>query len=326
MKTDLPKESQDIIVQDVPEDIDPFPNDAGSNNTTQITGTDLHLRAPIETANIKENCAQDQIDHEIGKLQTNSTQISEDRLDCSTMSQVNVKDFAYALSDPKHFGIYPSDDEDEDEDEDVDEAPDGDDYSHDGINEKDLNYNENSDYHTQDGINHLQSSMVPHKFANSYSKIPDSSIDTDLQTNEVRNTYGKPTIENGTKLGRQESAYPTEDENNDILHAVALYEFTPENSNELPLSPDQLLIINYECGDGWLVAHDPFTGQTGLVPSEYIRILEIETTEEDCDAEVYSEFAEDAKDAQQFMPEILADDGSYPPEQGITENINKLSI
>ncbi|GAV28089.1 hypothetical protein PMKS-001557 [Pichia membranifaciens] len=331
LKTPLPRESQDIIVQDIPEGINQSSSDTKVNNLTKIAGTNLEIPSSITTANNEERYTQDQMDPEVGKLHTTSTK--GDSLDDSSASHVNVKDFAYALSDPKHFGIYLSDDEEEDEEDEVD-ADDDHDYGHDGIDETDLNDSEkngHSDYYTQDGIYQPHNSMA-HTLADSCSEIPDSKMDTHLHTNEGRDYYGIPRIENGNNesfgVGRQESSYPNDDENNHILHAVALYEFTPENSNELPLIPEQLLIINYECGDGWLVAHDPFTGQTGLVPSEYIRILEIEPAEEDYDAEVYSEFAADAKDAQRFMPEILADDsnGDYPQEQGIAENISKLSI
>ena len=339
-KTPLPRESQDIIVQDVPEGINQSSSNTNVNNPTKIAGTTPELSPSITRSNNEERCTQDQLDPEAGKLHTTLTQISGDCLDDRSASHVNVKDFAYALSDPKHFGIYLSDEEEDEEEEleeddvDADDDDDDDDYDHDGIDQKDLNDSEkkgHSDYYTQDRIYQPHNSMA-HRLADSYSGILESNMDTHLHTHEGRDYYGIPRIENGNnesfEVGRQESSYPNDDENNHILHAVALYEFTPENSNELPLVPEQLLIINYECGDGWLVAHDPFTGQTGLVPSEYIRILEIEPVEEDYDAEVYSEFAEDAKDAQRFMPEILADDsnGDYPQEQGIAENISKLSI
>ncbi|AOA60808.1 HOG (high osmolarity glycerol) pathway protein [Komagataella phaffii CBS 7435] len=60
------------------------------------------------------------------------------------------------------------------------------------------------------------------------------------------------------------------------IKAIALYAFTPENDNELALQEDQLVIISYEYGQGWLVAQDPRTGETGLVPEEYVHFVDDE--------------------------------------------------
>ena len=42
--------------------------------------------------------------------------------------------------------------------------------------------------------------------------------------------------------------------------AVALFDFTQENENELPLEEGQVVWISYRHGMGWLVAQDPRTG------------------------------------------------------------------
>jgi len=55
--------------------------------------------------------------------------------------------------------------------------------------------------------------------------------------------------------------------------AVALFDFTRENENELPLLEGQVLWVSYRHGQGWLVAQDPKTGENGLVPEEYVRLL-----------------------------------------------------
>ncbi|KAJ9666308.1 HOG (high osmolarity glycerol) pathway protein [Coniosporium apollinis] len=55
--------------------------------------------------------------------------------------------------------------------------------------------------------------------------------------------------------------------------AVALYDFTRENENELPLIEGQVILVSYRHGQGWLVAQDPRTGESGLVPEEYVRLL-----------------------------------------------------
>jgi hypothetical protein len=55
--------------------------------------------------------------------------------------------------------------------------------------------------------------------------------------------------------------------------AVALFDFARENDNELPLAEGQVILVSYRHGQGWLVAQDPKTGESGLVPEEYVRLL-----------------------------------------------------
>ena len=55
--------------------------------------------------------------------------------------------------------------------------------------------------------------------------------------------------------------------------AVALFDFARENENELPLAEGQIIWVSYRNGQGWLVAEDPKTGDKGLVPEEYVRLL-----------------------------------------------------
>lgn len=57
--------------------------------------------------------------------------------------------------------------------------------------------------------------------------------------------------------------------------AVALFDFARENENELPLVEGQVILVSYRHanGQGWLVAEDPKTGDKGLVPEEYVRLL-----------------------------------------------------
>jgi len=55
--------------------------------------------------------------------------------------------------------------------------------------------------------------------------------------------------------------------------AVALYDFQRESENELPLVEGQIILISYRHGEGWLVAEDPKTQESGLVPEAYVRLL-----------------------------------------------------
>lgn len=55
--------------------------------------------------------------------------------------------------------------------------------------------------------------------------------------------------------------------------AVALFDFTREHENELPLAEGQVIFVSYRHGQGWLVAEDPRTGESGLVPEEFVRLV-----------------------------------------------------
>ena len=55
--------------------------------------------------------------------------------------------------------------------------------------------------------------------------------------------------------------------------SLALYSFEPENSNELRLFEGQEIMVSYRHGQGWLVASDPRTGEQGLVPEAYVRLI-----------------------------------------------------
>ncbi|KAJ5550918.1 hypothetical protein N7535_001144 [Penicillium sp. DV-2018c] len=55
--------------------------------------------------------------------------------------------------------------------------------------------------------------------------------------------------------------------------AVALFDFTREHENELPLTEGQVIYVSYRHGQGWLVAEDPKTGENGLVPEDFVRLL-----------------------------------------------------
>ncbi|KAK0903638.1 HOG (high osmolarity glycerol) pathway protein [Friedmanniomyces endolithicus] len=89
-----------------------------------------------------------------------------------------------------------------------------------------------------------------------------------------------------------------EDEELYAGRSLALYPFEPENSNELRLREGQVIM-------GWLVAEDPESGEQGLVPEEYVRLLselphfdertgeflETETGEEDGEGEGHEDAA-----------------------------------
>ena len=55
--------------------------------------------------------------------------------------------------------------------------------------------------------------------------------------------------------------------------ALALFDFVPEHENELALSEGQVVLVSYRHGQGWLVAEDPASGESGLVPEEFVRLV-----------------------------------------------------
>lgn len=225
----------------------------------------------------------------------------------------DVKDFAYSISDPRHFGIFDDESSDEDEDTEEEESEIGQDEGGVGAEEKEYGENTHGGYRNNTAVDGWGNVSIEYGGVGGYAshgrEYPDEAatgLYEPVDNPETTDTYC--TIEHSE---------------NEIAHAIALYPFVPENSNELSLVPDQLLIINYECGDGWLVAHDPESGKTGLVPSEYIRMLDSCQVEDDYDTAEYNEFAEDAKDAQRFMPEIL---GGNSPDPVPTERFNNLAL
>lgn len=65
--------------------------------------------------------------------------------------------------------------------------------------------------------------------------------------------------------------------------AVALYDFEPENDNELKLTEGDLVFISYKHGQGWLVAENESRSKTGLVPEEFVTYIQPEDGEEEKD-------------------------------------------
>lgn len=62
--------------------------------------------------------------------------------------------------------------------------------------------------------------------------------------------------------------------------AVALYDFEPENDNELGLREGDVVFISYRHGQGWLVAENQERTKTGLVPEDFVTYLDDSEDEE----------------------------------------------
>ena len=55
--------------------------------------------------------------------------------------------------------------------------------------------------------------------------------------------------------------------------AVALFDFTRESVDELPLNVGQIIWVCSHQSQGWVMAKDPRTGELGFVPENFVRLL-----------------------------------------------------
>ena len=112
--------------------------------------------------------------------------------------------------------------------------------------------------------------------------------------------------------------------------SLALYSFEPENSNELRLVEGQEIMVSYRHGQGWLVASDPRSGEQGLVPEAYVRLIadmpnyDPETGEfVDVDEEVEVEVEAEAEEEEGFEGEGKAGDLRRGDEDGEVEEVQR---
>ncbi|KAJ5920903.1 hypothetical protein N7466_009229 [Penicillium verhagenii] len=100
--------------------------------------------------------------------------------------------------------------------------------------------------------------------------------------------------------------------------AVALFDFTREHENELPLTEGQVVYVSYRHGHGWLVAEDPTTGENGLVPEEFVRLLrDIEGGLTSLNGEPISDSTESSTSI-----DMTEDDRTSTPTQDDSTNTN----
>lgn len=110
----------------------------------------------------------------------------------------------------------------------------------------------------------------------------------------------------------------------DEIHgrAVALFDFIPENENEAPLKEGQVIWVSYRHGQGWLVAEDPRTGETGLVPEEYVQIINGNEYLSSQTENLNEHYTED-DDEQQKQDSLQPQEGEEPLQQ-IKEQENDI--
>lgn len=129
---------------------------------------------------------------------------------------------------------------------------------------------------------HASSMLFPHTYHSPRQRDP-SFPETD-QANGRLSTYDTPSSGEDSRLDpgafADDSRYSRDYQftiasPDEEMHgkAVALFDFAHENENELPLVEGQVIWVSYRHGQGWLVAEDPKTRESGLVPEKYVRLL-----------------------------------------------------
>ncbi|PRT55905.1 NAP1-binding protein 2 [Wickerhamiella sorbophila] len=97
---------------------------------------------------------------------------------------------------------------------------------------------------------------------------PEDAVDG---SNEEKSNESEELKQVDIPVGEDQVIYYSPD---DIYRrAVALFDFVPENTNEIELVEGQVVWISYRHGQGWLVAENLETGATGLVPEEYVQLI-----------------------------------------------------
>ncbi len=214
----------------------------------------------------------------------------------STERPISVKDYAYTEESPMHYGIYR-------EEEQLDEENSGEYPDYEG------NLEQDDEQVTEETVFTLKKSVVEdgleviNESRHDKESQLTTSADHKLRTQDL--LRGKSAFTQKQPFrGNQHSRDPDSEQTEPIVQAVALYPFEAENANELGLVPDQLVVINYEYGDGWLVAYNPESGRTGLIPSAYVQILGDENSET---ADDILE-GEETANASRFLPDVLEDE------------------
>lgn len=102
--------------------------------------------------------------------------------------------------------------------------------------------------------------------------------------------------------------------------AVALYDFEPENDNELGLQEGDIVFISYRHGQGWLVAENQNRTKTGLVPEEFVTYV----NEDDKNWDGYEEDFQDT--ARPFYLTHLIIQGMQDPALRSNSNSNEQEL
>lgn len=110
---------------------------------------------------------------------------------------------------------------------------------------------------------HIAATLPPRSFHDSQlASAPNPDHDMPLDSEDSAHFHSP-----------QRDSIGPEDEELFAGESLALYSFEPENANELRLSEGQHILVSYRHGQGWLVAEDKESGEQGLVPEAYVRLI-----------------------------------------------------
>jgi hypothetical protein len=144
------------------------------------------------------------------------------------------------------------------------------------------------------------------------SADPDTRMPLDDEEINLHSSTTNPSFSHNLYQHHRASMHPEDESVRG--QALALYDFEPENPNELRLREGQTVNVAYRNGHGWLVAEDPTSGEQGLVPEEYVRLVrEIEGWDPERGGFI-DEDAEDEADEEDGMDET-EDEGQITPHE-----------
>ncbi|GME68537.1 unnamed protein product [[Candida] boidinii] len=293
-----------------------------------------------------QNQTTDQIVHEL-KPQKDNIDSNNDKQEQEPEQEqeehednfrISIRDFGYSLDDPMHYGMPNyNDDDDEDYDDEADEDEYDEEYDDQYYDDEENDHDYYVDYDrltgstNNDKWSHLQQeSIISHNQIDNHNEQRYNSTNNINNSNKqfVRSDQFGSDEQQDQNQAQEEEEEAEEEEEESGYYAIALYSFEPENENELRLQQNQMIIISYDCGEGWSVARDLYTGETGLVPKDYVQIIDENDLKEmriEPDIEGYSENYEIYGKSNSSQDNTLVDDEKDQLEVTIEEDENELN-
>ena len=175
-------------------------------------------------------------------------------------------------------------------------------------------------------------------FVEEYTSINNNSINCnnnnqtfndDIATTEVTDTYNIDDEYDDDFSQRPQSLMIPDDY---IINkkAVALYDFQPENTNELELKEGDIIFVNYRHGQGWLVAENLSKTKNGFVPEEYVSFLDSNQSDDDNQVESYHNTTDNDKYTEDkprpfYLTEIISKNlrpNETDDQDSVNNNVN----
>lgn len=174
---------------------------------------------------------------------------TEDANQSDAAGYISIKDFAYDETNPLHYGYF------EEEDEEGEESG----------NEEERHHNSVGG---RSGRKPKRRNII--EMAGGFGEQSESDREYSSGYEDGDNS---PNNFDESGRGKRQSILLS----NDYIvnqRAVALYDFEPENDNELGLQAGDRIFISYRYGQGWLVAENQSRTKTGLVPEEFVSFID----------------------------------------------------